>query len=406
MTEPASPRVPHAIALYLAVVQLLFAVTWTVYAIYLPRLLESAGISARYTVWVLMFDQLVFMVMDVVMGVAADRAGRMLGRIGPLIIGATVVSCIAFLLIPHAALLGRAATTASLMLVLIWTATSSALRAPPWVLLSKYAAAPSLPWMNALMLTGLAIGGALAPYLGVALKNIDPRLPFALSSLVLLAATIGLIRVERYLALQPRVAEHGVAPARALIAGTGVFLVGCLLLAQGFQIHSSLSSTGQYLRYARPEQLEYLMPIIWIGVNVAMFPGAALAKRYGTLPVIAAAAVIGAGGTLLSARAPSLELLIAGQLMAGGAWGCVMMASFAAALEFGRTGREGLALGLLFGVLAAAAFSRMAIMAGGLHTLPDIAPVLGWAPIVLWFAGGALFTALAVRSRRAAARGG
>lgn len=402
MTESASPRVPDAVALYLAVMQFLFVTTWTVYVIFLPQLLESAGIPARYALWILMFDQLVFMVMDVVMGVAADRAGRVLGRIGPLIIGATVVSCAAFLLIPHAALLGGAAAAALLILVLIWTATSSALRAPPWVLLSKYAAAPSLPWMNALMLSGLALGGALAPYLGVTLKNLDPRLPFALSSLILLAVTVGLIRVERYLAPRPRVSERTVAPASALVTGIGVFLVGCLLLAQGFQIHVSLNSTGQYLRYARPEQLEFLMPIFWIGVNVAMFPGAALAKRYGTLPVIAAAAAIGAGGALLSARAPSLDLLIAGQLVAGGAWGCVMMASFSAALEFGRTGREGLALGLLFGILATATLSRMATMMAGVHRLPDFAPVLSWAPIVLWFAGAALFTALAARPRGAA----
>ena len=403
MTESALTRVPHGVALYLAVVQFLFVTTWTVYVIFLPQLLESAGIPARYTLWVLIFDQLVFMVMDVVMGVAADRAGRTLGRIGPLIIGATIVSCVAFLLVPHAARLGGAGATALLALVLVWTASSSALRAPPWVLLSKYASAPSVPWMNALMLSGLAIGAALAPYLGVALKNLDPRLPFALSSLTLLAVTAGLVRVERLLALRPRIPEQPVAPASALIAGAGVFLVGCLLLAQGFQIHFSLNSAGQYLRYARPEQLEYLMPVFWIGANVAMFPGAALAKRYGTLPVMAAAAVIGAGAELLAARAPSLELLVAGQLVAGGAWGCVMMASFSAALEFGRTGREGLALGLLFAMLAVATLSRMAMAVSQLHQLPDLAPVLSWAPIVLWFAGGALFIALAAAHQRRAA---
>ena len=256
--------------------------------------------------------------------------------------------------------------------------------------------------MNALMLSGLAIGGALAPYLGVALKNFDPRLPFALSSLSLLAVTAGLIWVERHLALQPKVSEQPVMRATALVAGAGAFLAGCLLLAQGFQIHFSLNSAGQYLRYTRPGQLEYLMPVFWIGANVAMFPGAALAKRHGTLPVIAAAAIIGAGGTLLAARAPSLDLLIVGQLIAGGAWGCVLMASFSAALEFGRTGREGLALGLLFAMLAVAALVRMAMMVSQLHKLPDFAPALNWAPIVLWFAGGALFIALAARPRRGA----
>lgn len=400
MNDSASARVPQATALYLAVVQFLFVTTWTVYVIFLPKLLETAGIPKHYALWILIFDQLVFMVMDAVMGVAADRAGRVLGRIGPLILALTTVSCIAFLLLPHAVLLGSVAPVVSLVLVLVWTATSSALRAPPWVLLSKYAATPSLPWMNALVLSGLAFGGALAPYLGITLKNLDPRLPFAVSSLTLLVTTVGLIRIERRLALQPLVPAQSAPPVGKLLAGTWLFLIGCLLLAQGFQAHISLNSTAQYLRFAEPRQLEYLMPIFWIGFNVAMFPGAALARRYGTLPVITLAALIGAAGMLLAANARSLDWLIVGQIMAGGAWGCVMMASFSAALEFGRTGREGLALGLLFAMLAIATLARMATVAGQLNRVPDYAPVLTWVPIVLWFAGGALFMALALTRPR------
>lgn len=202
MPDAATPRAPYAAALYLAVVQFLFVTCWTLYVIFLPGLLDAAGLPRRYVPWILVFDQLTFMVMDVVTGVAADRAGRVLGRIGPLIVGLTAVSCIAFLLIPQAAGWGALAPAASLALILIWTLTSSALRAPPWVLLSRYAAAPAMPWMNALMLTGLAVGGAIAPYLGIALKNADPRLPFVVSSLALLATTAGLVWVERWLARQ------------------------------------------------------------------------------------------------------------------------------------------------------------------------------------------------------------
>ena len=102
-------------------------------------------------------------------GVAADRAQRTLGKIGPLMIGMTLVSCVAFLLIPFFAHLGA---VVALGLMLIWVVTSSALRAPPWVLLSKYAAAPSVPRLNTLLLCGLAAGGAVAPYLGITLKNV------------------------------------------------------------------------------------------------------------------------------------------------------------------------------------------------------------------------------------------
>ena len=242
MTDSSQPQLPRGAALYLAVVQFFFVTSWTIYVIYLPKLLVAAGLPASYTIWILLLDQLVFMVMDVVMGIVADRAGRVLGRIGPVIIAVTAVSCIAFLLIPHAAFLGSAAPAVSLILILVWAATSSALRAPPWVLLSKYAAAPSLPWMNALALSGLAIGGVLAPYLGVALRNVDPKLPFAVSSLTLFAATAGLVWVERALARRPAMGRQSVPPLGELLPGMSLFLIACLALALGFQIHTALNS--------------------------------------------------------------------------------------------------------------------------------------------------------------------
>jgi hypothetical protein len=396
----APRRAPHGVALYLAVVQFLFVTCWTVYVIFLPRLLESAGIPAHYALWIVMFDQLVFVIMDVVMGAAADRAGRVLGRIGPVILGATAVSCAAFLLLPHAGLLGAAAPAVLLTLILIWAATSSALRAPPWALLGKHAAAPSLPWLNALMLSGIAIGGAVAPYLGVTLKNLDPRLPFAVSSLALLAVTTGLIRAERLLARGPAAAAPPSPPDGALRTKILLFLAACLLLAQGFQIHFALNSAGLYLRLAPAAQLEYLMPVFWIGFNLAMFPGAALAKRAGALTVAATAAVIGAAAAMVAARTSALDVLIAAQFVYGGAWGCVLMAGFSAALASGRGGREGLAVGLMFSMFAAAAMIRMGMMLAGINKQPDYAALLAWAPAALWAAGGALLLALWAAERR------
>jgi hypothetical protein len=394
-------RVPHGAALYLAAVQFLFVTCWTIYVVFLPGLLESAGLPRSYAIWILMLDQLVFMVMDAVMGVAADRAARVLGRIGPLILTATVVSCVAFLLIPQVMLAGVGGPALALGVILIWTATASALRAPPLVLFSKYAAAPTLPWMNALILTGLAIGGAIAPYLGVVLKNVDPRLPFAISSLTLLLATGGLMWVERLLAGRPAATPS--APIRmGLTPGAWVLLGGCLLLALGSQIHFSLNSASQYLRFAPREQLEYLMPVYWIGFNLAMFPGAALARRYGTVPVVAAAAALGGVGEWAAAAAPTLDILVAAQLAAGGAWGCVLMAGFSAAVEFGRAGREGWALGLFFAALAAAALARMAVVAAGLHPSNEFAGILAIAPAALWCAACLMLAWLALKVPRSA----
>jgi MFS family permease len=400
MPDANASRTPHGAALYLALVQFLFVTCWTVYVIYLPALLEASGLPRRYTPWVLILDQLTFMVMDIVMGMAADRAARTLGRVGPLIIGLTALSCAAFLLIPHVAGLGAAAPGLMLALVLTWTVTSSALRAPPWVLLDRHAAAPSVPWLNALMLTGLAVGGAVAPYLGLVLKNVDPRVPFAVSSVTLLLVTAGLVRVERVLARRPQRPAAPAAAPKGLVPGSWLFAAGCLLLALGFQIHFSLNSAGYYLRLASAERLPYLMPVFWIGFNLAMFPGAALAKRHGTLAVIPAAALAGAAAALASTLAGNLDLLLAAQFVAGGAWGCMLMACFSAALEFGRTGREGLALGILFAALAGATLARLVAAVAEVSRRPGFPGAVAWAPCVLWVAAALVFGALATRTMR------
>ncbi len=394
-TKPdGSAAVPAGIALYMAVVQFLFVTTWTIYVIFLPKLLETAGLPASYTPKILIIDQLIFMVMDIYVGVAADRTQRTLGKIGSLMIGMTLVSCVAFLLIPFFAHLGA---VVALGLMLIWVVTSSALRAPPWVLLSKYAAAPSVPRLNTMLLCGLAAGGAIAPYLGITLKNVDPRIPFVLSSLTLLAATAGIVYVEKHLKLSP-LAPPSATPQPAELAGrTWPFLLGLLLLAAGFQIHFSINTAGQFLKFAKPADLEWLMPLFWVGFGVLMMPGSALCNRFGTMQVMAVSAVLGAVGAYLAAHAGSLDMLIAAQLVAGGAWGSMLMCGFTAAMAAGRTGREGLALGLLFAALAFATLSRITTVLMGIPKQSEYAALLAWAPVACWLAGALVIGLLALR---------
>jgi hypothetical protein len=290
-------------------------------------------------------------------------------------------------------------------LILLWSATSSALRAPPWVLLSKYAATPGMPWLSALTLAGMAIGGAVSPYLGVTLRNVDPRIPFAISALTLLATTAVLIWVERHLARAgTTAAAAATAPAPRAVAdpATTAFFFGCAVLAFGFQTHFFLNSAGQYLRFAKESDLDYLMPVFWIGFNVLMFPGAALAKRYGALPVMAGAAMLGLVGMVVAAQAGGLATMIAGHFLAGGAWGCAMMAAFSGTMGFGHKGREGLMIGILSALFALAAFARMAAVAAGLNKAPDARQMLTWLPPSMWLLGAiALLVAVLIWQRPA-----
>ena len=49
---------------YLAALQFFFALSWTVYVIYLPKLAAAAGIAPKAMILVLMLDQAIFTVCD------------------------------------------------------------------------------------------------------------------------------------------------------------------------------------------------------------------------------------------------------------------------------------------------------------------------------------------------------
>ena len=121
-----------------------------------------------------------------------------------------------------------------------------------------------------------------------------------------------------------------------------------MLLALGYQLHFSINSGPFYLRFAKPADLEWLMPVFWIGFNIAMFPASAVVKRRGGVIVMGVAGLLGAFAVLGAELAGNLNTLIAAQFIAGAAWGCMLMSAISAALAIGETGAEGKVLGLVY----------------------------------------------------------
>jgi hypothetical protein len=101
--RPRPARVPAAIGLYLAAVQFAFALGWIVYVAYLPALAGQAGLGVRWVPWLLLADQLVFIATDLAVGLASDRAARVLGRLGRWVLAVSLLSAAAFLALPWVA---------------------------------------------------------------------------------------------------------------------------------------------------------------------------------------------------------------------------------------------------------------------------------------------------------------
>ena len=391
----------HRVGIYLAFVQFAFTLTWTVYVIFLPQLAAQAGLPKQAVVYILLLDQLIFVIADYAMGLMADRVSRVLGRLGYAILGITLVSCLAFVLMPYAAPGGAAPLL--LALIVLWAVSSSALRAPPLTLIGKYAAQPSVPWLSALSLFGLGLAGAVSPYLTITLRELDPKIPFAISSIALALATMGIMWAERTLAKDAPPQATRAEPVRKPQLPVVWFFVAVLLLGLGFQIHFSLNSAALYLRHAQPSELQYLMPVFWIGFNVFMLPASLATRKWGGVTVASAGAIVAAIASLAALDADNLDTMIALQLLAGGGWGCVLMSAVAAAIAIGHTGREGKLTGGLFSLLALAAFVRIGILAVELNKDPQFAALLAWAPLVMWGAAGVILLALGVGHRKVVA---
>jgi MFS family permease len=392
----------HRFGWYLAVLQLFFTLCWTVYVIYLPKLAATAGLAPKAVILLLMLDQAVFTICDFFTGIVADKVTRVLGRLGVWVAGVTALSCAAFLVLPLLAGFGAVVLIAT---TIVWTVTSSALRAPPLMLLGKYAAKPSIPYLSALAMLGYGIAGALGPYLTIALRDIDPRIPFALASIVLVLTTLGMISAERKLAAAPTTPES--PPVRACGTMTKpaiVFALGMIVLALGYQMHFALASTALFLRFTKPAELQWLMPVFWIGFNISMFPASVVTKRFGGYAVMGGAALVGAFAILAAHLAQGLEQLVIAQFAAGAAWGAILMSAFTVAFAIGENGGEGRMSGLLFSALALATLARMATVATGFNADPALKAVMQWTPTVCWaLAGAALLYLAAAGVRRWAA---
>jgi hypothetical protein len=259
------------------------------------------------------------------------------------------------------------------------------------MLLGKYARKPSIPYLSALALLGTGVAGALGPYLTIALRDIDPRIPFTLASVVLMLVTLGMITAERRLAMaqrpsppSPAVRSFGSMTRRAV-----VFALAMITLALGYQMHFALDSAPLFLRFTNAASLQWLMPVFWIGFNISMFPAGIITNRFGGYAVMGGAALIGAIAILAAHFAQDLGQMVAAQFAAGAAWGAILMSAFTVAFAIGENGGEGRMSGLLFSALALATLTRMATVATGFNTDPVLKAVLQWVPSICWAAAGA-----------------
>lgn len=374
-------------ALVLGGVQFLFTLGWTVYAIYLPELLKGAGIAASWLPWLLMADQLIFATMDIAFGMVADRLADGYRKLAHLLLWLTTVSAGAFLLLP---LLGRVSPGMLLGVLAIWVVSASVVRAPTLVLLAKRAKAVQQGRLVACYAGGMALASALSPFLGLALKGADPRLPFAIAALSLLAAVFVLLRVA---ASEPVLVESAAPPPLDFRAYLPLLLI-LGLATFAFQLHAFVNAGPLYLAHVGKESLPWLMPLLWLGFFAALLGVGRLSKGFGALRVAASGILLTAVVSFATVAVNALEALIFLQILAGIGWALTFSGLMERATAEGTRGAEGVFMGSFFAVTALGSFARIAFATQYLPAMKDIQFVL---PAALLLVAGLIAAVYALK---------
>lgn len=367
----------------LAGVQFFFTLGWTVYVIFLPELLKSAGLAVVWLPLLLMADQLIFAVMDIAFGVVADRMADGYRKLARLLLWLTTISAVAFLLLP---MLGNISPAVLMGILLIWVTSASVVRAPTMVLLAKRAKAAQQGRLVLWYASGMALASALSPFFGMLLKGADPRLPFAVSALTLLAAVLVLLRFSGHEA--PK--AHEDEPQPIAFQAYVPLLVVLALASGGFQLHAFLNAAPQYLAHSTKENLPWLMPLLWVGFFAALLGVGSVIKRFGALVVAVGGIVLTALASYASATAGSLGGLVLLQLLAGVGWAAAFAGLMEQASTFGTRGSEGLFIGSFFSVLALTSFARIGFTSQLLPQNPALQGLQFILPAALLLGAGML----------------
>lgn len=355
-----------------AAAQFVMSLSWVAYAIFLPALAQQAGLAKTAVVWLLLVDQMVFMVADVLAGMFSDRMDGALKRWGQVLALLTGVSALALLAIPL--LVGATGALPALIVpALIWVACSAALRAPLFALVGKHAGSSTGDEFRWLLL-GNGVALAAAPYLATVLKGTAPLASFAVISAGLVLCALLVMRqvADANPSPTPTPASDAASYPRGM-----ALLAGVLCAALAIQVHNALNAGPLYARGGvAATELHWWMPAFWAGFNLALivpppFKNWPTTKRLGLFAAAAGLALMACAAVASPIAQASLQAL------AGAAWAWLLCAAFATANALGRPARHGLMAGSVHAALAGAAVMRLAFVAGG------AAQVLGSGTFIL-----------------------
>jgi hypothetical protein len=356
-------------AFWVSIVQGLLVLSWTVYVLFLPPLAAQAGIPAHWIAWILVADQAIFVASDWASGLFADRLVHWIGRIGPSLVAAAVISAGLFAAMPALARTGE--RWPLLIAIGLWACISSFLRAPAFSLLGKIGSESNRPGLVSWSLVGVSFASALGPVITTSMRQMDPRWPLGIASVALAIAGLLASRVEPMRKTDPSDDGEPVAWRLVLLLAPLTFIA-----TFGMQLHTSFGAMSA----SAPAAKFWWVPVFWTGFAFGLAIAARTSGTVHALRWCAATLVCGAAALWIAEHASDAAVFALAQGVAGAAWAVALTTVLAVVLQ--RSGPHGLAspLGVVLSVISLAAMSRLLCSALGFQRITDWTV---WA-IALW----------------------
>ncbi len=374
-------------ALWATAIQGLFALTWALYVAFLPALLTRAGFDARLAIVFVLLDQAVFAVADWAAGVYADRLARLLGRIGPALTACAVFSSCALAALPWIAQLGSPALLVGI--TVLWTASSSALRAPVFTLLGRVGGSIRPAGTVSVALLGVGVANAVAPLFTKSLAQVDAVFALTVCAVALAFAALFASRLEQ---ASPAAASKDEPP----VSRSPVYFITALVLLGAFGVQVQTVVLGGRAAKAGFEWATFWSPVFWVGFAL----GLAIATLIGrarpqetAAPLRAGGAglALGAAAAVVAQMASNTAMFTVAQGFAGAAWAVFASVAVRAAMTHGGGRGIGAPLGLIFSALAVAALARVGLTIAGWQGEAWLA----WVPAVVFATSGVVLVLFA-----------
>lgn len=367
-------------ALWATAIQAMFALTWALYVAFLPALLARAGIDARLAIVFVLLDQAVFAVADWASGVYADRLARQLGRIGPALAAVAMFSSCALAALPWVAQLGSPALL--IAITVLWTASSSALRAPVFTLLGRVGGSIRPAGTVSVALLGVGVANAVAPMVTKSLTQIDATLALTVCAVSLAIAALFASRLER------ATPAAGKEPTKAeAVSRSPVYFITALVLLGAFGVQVQTVVLGGRATKAGLDWATWWGPAFWIGFALGLVAATLIGRAKETgAPLRAGGAglALGAAAAVVAQVASSAVVFVLAQGFAGAAWAVFTSVAVRAAMTHGGGRGIGAPLGLIFSALAVAALARVGLTVAGWQGEAWLA----WVPAVVFATSG------------------